>query len=881
MKYLLQAIQAQRARIALSDNELRQLITDVQRGRDSREEFLESIERVLSELRGYTEHSAAFLAKVSKRDAPDYYDVIKHPMDLGTMQKKIKVGGYKNKRQFAHDLDLIWDNCLVYNSDPSHPLRRNVHFMRKKANHLLNYVHDKNDVNDALREWEVVQRSWVGTDNAPAGANNAGVLVPNEATLDIRSSVPSADIPFEQRPALLRDPYGMASFTALDKSLAAFERETLGTWPDERPHHGCGDAWNMFQEQQAVAGPSRLPIPDPRPLSSPLNGPLEEESIRTTLKALRMQGPFHMALTTATVEQPEGDQDGGFTPNDQDSGPPEPSSSSSGSSSPGLTPAKLNGKPHGMGKRTSHAGSAAKSTASIKGKEKETFDSTVIIPSPFDTIDQQSSLARSGRKANIGPGTRVSGVSADASRVDPQGLVGSWWDSIVSNDLIANGVPALPRSTILTPAEHQARVDQLRRRQNVLKRKLAPPSGQGEEELAVNDPRRLKRIRNRVPESIKSLQKLRRTHMKLGLLAHANANNEDVPEWLLADSASEEESDEEDDLESRAPLRQDAAADVFSNSGANPCVRISPHAARERLLHVTRLLMAHHGLQGSTKAPMEALASMGMNAISNLGRALRNYSDRYAHKMSSEDMVKHVLREVTNTDVPGLEGHIRHSVERHCGRVLDLLRKVKVAYDAQLQQTTERNAVQHEAMFDDGAEALMAGNFADEIGDDFFGFKELGLDQEFGIGGLSVPARLFHGRGRAGGANSGPAGLGINGTGTGKNAADLLPYVPPEPFVLLDSQGVSAQIGLLQPFFRERLREHKRIKSRAKEEVTQAEMDHLLDDEEMIVGPESRLKNLKVPPTGKLPKRRMWVPRSRGVASGLSLAKTAAGQTKG
>ena len=34
------------------------------------------------------------------------------------MQKKVKAGAYKNKKQFAHDLDLIWDNCLVYNSDP-------------------------------------------------------------------------------------------------------------------------------------------------------------------------------------------------------------------------------------------------------------------------------------------------------------------------------------------------------------------------------------------------------------------------------------------------------------------------------------------------------------------------------------------------------------------------------------------------------------------------------------------------------------------------------------------------------------------------------------------------------------------------------------------
>lgn len=44
--------------------------------------------------------------------------VIKNPMDLGTMQKKLKGGQYKNKAQFAHDLDLIWDNCLLYNASP-------------------------------------------------------------------------------------------------------------------------------------------------------------------------------------------------------------------------------------------------------------------------------------------------------------------------------------------------------------------------------------------------------------------------------------------------------------------------------------------------------------------------------------------------------------------------------------------------------------------------------------------------------------------------------------------------------------------------------------------------------------------------------------------
>lgn len=55
-----------------------------------------------------------FLNKVSKKDAPNYYDVIKHPMDLGTMARKVPV--YRNLGEFKADLDLIWSNCLKYNT---------------------------------------------------------------------------------------------------------------------------------------------------------------------------------------------------------------------------------------------------------------------------------------------------------------------------------------------------------------------------------------------------------------------------------------------------------------------------------------------------------------------------------------------------------------------------------------------------------------------------------------------------------------------------------------------------------------------------------------------------------------------------------------------
>ena len=42
--------------------------------------------------------------------------VIMHPMDLQTMQKKVKSKQYKSKREFKDDLDLIWSNCFTYNA---------------------------------------------------------------------------------------------------------------------------------------------------------------------------------------------------------------------------------------------------------------------------------------------------------------------------------------------------------------------------------------------------------------------------------------------------------------------------------------------------------------------------------------------------------------------------------------------------------------------------------------------------------------------------------------------------------------------------------------------------------------------------------------------
>lgn len=151
LKHLLQLIDSNKERVPnLTGRQLRSLIHDVKRTKSKwsleerigQEELYEACEKVLIELRNYTQHLTPFLTKVSKRDAPNYYQVIKQPMDLNTVLRKLKALEYPSKQAFADDLQLIWSNCLLYNADPAHHLRKNAIAMQQKTAALLPMVPD-------------------------------------------------------------------------------------------------------------------------------------------------------------------------------------------------------------------------------------------------------------------------------------------------------------------------------------------------------------------------------------------------------------------------------------------------------------------------------------------------------------------------------------------------------------------------------------------------------------------------------------------------------------------------------------------------------------------------------------------------------------------
>jgi hypothetical protein len=74
----------------------------------------------------------------------DYLNIVKHPMDLSTVMRKLKEERYTRVEDGLDDLQLIWDNCKAYNPDNSwiHSVAEKLERSFKKM--VRNYFPDLN-----------------------------------------------------------------------------------------------------------------------------------------------------------------------------------------------------------------------------------------------------------------------------------------------------------------------------------------------------------------------------------------------------------------------------------------------------------------------------------------------------------------------------------------------------------------------------------------------------------------------------------------------------------------------------------------------------------------------------------------------------------------
>lgn len=102
-----------------------------------------AIQNILVELQN---HAAAwpFLRPVNKEEVPDYYEFIKEPMDLSTMELKLENNKYEKMEEFIYDARLVCNNCRLYNGENTSYYKyanRLEKFFNNKVKEIPEYSH--------------------------------------------------------------------------------------------------------------------------------------------------------------------------------------------------------------------------------------------------------------------------------------------------------------------------------------------------------------------------------------------------------------------------------------------------------------------------------------------------------------------------------------------------------------------------------------------------------------------------------------------------------------------------------------------------------------------------------------------------------------------
>ncbi|XP_053935704.1 bromodomain-containing protein 8 [Cuculus canorus] len=95
--------------------------------------------------------SGPFLKAVSEKQAPGYSDVVKRPMDLTSIKKRLSKGHIQSVIQFQRDLMLMFQNAIMYNSFNHHVHRMATDMQREVLEQL-----------QMLCEAVLCSRDWLG-----------------------------------------------------------------------------------------------------------------------------------------------------------------------------------------------------------------------------------------------------------------------------------------------------------------------------------------------------------------------------------------------------------------------------------------------------------------------------------------------------------------------------------------------------------------------------------------------------------------------------------------------------------------------------------------------------------------------------------------------
>ncbi|KAF2835813.1 transcriptional activator spt7 [Patellaria atrata CBS 101060] len=791
LKNLIAAIDKNRDRIPATQAQLRQMLGEARKNRSKwasedkvgQEELYEACEKVLMELKA-REHATPFLNKVSKREAPDYYNIIKRPMDIGTMLKKLKGVQYKSKKEFVEDLSLIWDNCLRYNSDPAHLLRKKALYMRKETEKIVPLIPDI--VIRDRAEVEAEERRLQNGDDA--------------------DGIEDSD---DEEPIMASR--GRKAPGKMAKKGGSTTRKALPTATD--------------------------------------SSPVTENKVHTAHSVSNLKHEFLRADSDAPME---GSQNGVSTP------PP-------GTLTPMGPHALFNGA-HGSQADPSeadvHGGSLTglavgqtedpdvddieyktwkqvtkKDRALMAAERHRLFRNDHLNPEEPAILRTRAGMRRWTRQRQIGLGKLPSDKS-NATEDSNGGTTNS------RNETLAEGIEVEDDTYLPDYYDPVSAIPDINERLQWVEDGNGQVIDQSEEFLRMA-PRGIfvspqSTFTQKMEANMRQMQDVRKICAKIGVVKQMQLQSQMYQNQFQK-------------YDPQPFIEEDAEPIVMTDDGPI----MSQHTVRAALQRSVAKIFYHTGFEEFQPSALDSITDLASNYFTNLAKTLLLYREApkvkdpvpapdgrpsFRPRFTNEEAVLHCLSE-NGTDVESLDDYVKNDVDR-IGTKLGVMQERMKSHLAELLRPALDSSAGADGVgaFKDGSEQFVGGDFAEEIGEDFFGFKELGLDKEFGLASLAVPLHLLQNRmytaHQSQNANS--------------NLSLGIIMEQPAPYEPVTINNINSQIGLVQDFFLARLESNNN--------------EELVEDDDLPL--KQRFPKPRLPPTGKITS-----PRKRPIREQQQLAK--------
>ncbi len=210
-----------------------------------------------------------------------------------------------------------------------------------------------------------------------------------------------------------------------------------------------------------------------------------------------------------------------------------------------------------------------------------------------------------------------------------------------------------------------------------------------------------------------------------------------------------------------APLvEQDVEAHVMNDGG--PVV--SPEVVRAALRRSVGEIFFHTGFEEFQPSALDAVTSLASDFFVKISKTLADYAATpkvpvpkavpggsgqvdvtWKDRFTQEEMILHTLHE-NGSDLEALESYVKDDLDRSGTKMVQMQDRMKAHLADLLRPALTDAGPDGSNAFNDGSEQFVSGDFADDFGEDFFGFRELGLDKELGLASLAVPLHLLQNR---------------------------------------------------------------------------------------------------------------------------------------